>query len=89
MDKYEYLEYELGEWYRMRGDALKAEKHLLESLRITSFKFPNTWWSLRVKTAKDWKNRVKWPIWTSGQSQVPDLASSNPLNSGSYDRLAT
>jgi tetratricopeptide (TPR) repeat protein len=87
---------ELGESYFMRGDALKAEKHLLESLRINSFKFPNTWWSLRVKTAKEWKNRGKWPILlagdadlTSGQSQVPDLASANlDSNSGSHDSLA-
>lgn len=87
---------ELGESYFMRGDALKAEKHLLESLKINMFKFPNTWWSLRVKVAKEWKTRSKWPIllagdadMTSGFSQVPDLASESMNQSNSsHDSLS-
>jgi tetratricopeptide (TPR) repeat protein len=86
---------ELGEAYFQRGEASKAEKHLLESLKINSYKFPNTWWSLRVKTAKEWKTRSKWPILLAGDvdltsgltSGLPDLQTESDNYTGSRDSL--
>ncbi|KAJ3226149.1 hypothetical protein HK099_005502 [Clydaea vesicula] len=69
---------ELGEAYYYRGDEVKAEKHLLESLKLAGKAYPNNplWlsWKLRIET----NLRTKFPILLAGDADLTSAVSVSP-----------
>ncbi|KAJ3382209.1 hypothetical protein HDU92_004893 [Lobulomyces angularis] len=69
---------ELGEAYYIRGDEVKAEKHLHESLRLAGKTYPKNSLLLSWKLRMESNLRAKFPILMAGETDLTSGVSVSP-----------